>query len=81
MFKANGRRYVGEFIEGRRHGKGQMTFPNGDKYTGDWVDGKRTGHGLYLFANGNRYGLFPRIFANMAVGSNLRGGIRPPKTI
>ena len=53
--KANGRRYTGEFVQGKRHGKGEMTFPNGDKYTGDWNEGRRTGHGLYLFANGNRY--------------------------
>ena len=52
--KDNGRRYAGEFIRGRRHGKGEMTFPNGDKYTGDWNEGRRTGHGLYLFSNGNR---------------------------
>ena len=55
MMKANGRRYTGEFVQGKRHGKGEMTFPNGDKYTGDWNEGRRTGHGLYLFANGNRY--------------------------
>ena len=54
MMKANGRRYTGEFVQGKRHGKGEMTFPNGDKYTGDWNEGRRTGHGLYLFANGNR---------------------------
>ena len=52
--KANGRRYIGDFDHGRRHGKGQMSFPNGDKYTGDWRKGRRSGHGLYLFANGNR---------------------------
>jgi len=51
-----GRRYVGDFTDGRKHGKGQMRFPNGDVYTGDWVQGKRTGKGLYLFhQSGNRY--------------------------
>jgi len=51
-----GRRYVGNFVDGRKHGKGQMTFPSGDVYTGDWLKGKRTGKGLYLFhQSGNRY--------------------------
>ena len=49
------RRYVGNFLDGRKHGQGQMTFPSGDVYTGDWVKGKRTGKGLYLFhESGNR---------------------------
>ena len=31
MMKDNGRRYTGEFVQGRRQGKGEMTFTNGDK--------------------------------------------------
>ena len=55
VWRKVGRKYVGDYHNGRRHGKGEMTFPRGDKYTGDWVRGRRTGHGIYLFANGNRY--------------------------
>ena len=29
------RRYVGQYVEDKRHGKGEMTYPNGDRYTGE----------------------------------------------
>ena len=32
------RRYVGQFIEDERNGKGEMTYPNGDQYTGKIYD-------------------------------------------
>ncbi len=28
------RRYVGQYVEGKRQGEGEMRFPNGDLYTG-----------------------------------------------
>ena len=28
------RRYVGQYVDNIRNGKGKMTYPNGDKYTG-----------------------------------------------
>ena len=28
------RRYVGQYVEGKRQGNGTMTYPNGDQYTG-----------------------------------------------
>ena len=31
----NQRRYVGQYVEGRRQGQGEMTYPNGDRYTGE----------------------------------------------
>lgn len=51
----NGGRYVGEFREGRRHGRGVDTFPNGDRYEGLYRDGSRHGQGTYTHANGDQY--------------------------
>ena len=28
------RRYVGQYVEDQRNGRGKMTYPNGDRYTG-----------------------------------------------
>ena len=32
----NGRKYVGEWKDGKRHGKGMMTHPEGAQYIGQW---------------------------------------------
>ena len=35
-----GEKYVGEWKDGKKHGKGTMTFPDGSKYVGEWKDGE-----------------------------------------
>lgn len=47
--------YEGEFLAGRRNGRGTLTWPNGNRYVGDFRDGQRTGHGTYMWPNGDRY--------------------------
>ena len=32
----SGEIYEGQLFNGKRSGKGKMTFPNGDKYSGNW---------------------------------------------
>jgi len=39
----DGRRYVGEFKDGIRSGRGLMTFSDGTKYLGDWQNDKPYG--------------------------------------
>lgn len=51
----NGGRYLGEFREGKRHGRGLDLFPNGDRYEGEYRDGNRHGTGTYTHASGDRY--------------------------
>ena len=36
----DGKRYVGDFKEGKRDGKGTLTLSNGDKYVGDFKENK-----------------------------------------
>ena len=51
----NGKRYEGDFVNGKYHGRGVHTWPSGARYKGDFRDNKRTGHGIYTWPNGNRY--------------------------
>ncbi len=50
-----GERYEGEFLDGKRHGRGTMYYPNGDRYEGEYVDGKRHGMGTMYYAAGGVY--------------------------
>jgi len=40
---ANGVRYEGQFVDGKRTGSGVVHWANGDRYEGQFVDGKGTG--------------------------------------
>jgi hypothetical protein len=51
----NGRKYVGEYRDGKFNGQGTYTWPNGRKYNGEFRDGKFNGQGTYTFANGDKY--------------------------
>lgn len=41
--------YRGDFLDGKKHGKGSKLMPNGDRYTGDFRDDFRDGHGIYVW--------------------------------
>ena len=32
--------YVGEHKDGKKHGKGNLTYADGSKYEGEWKNGK-----------------------------------------
>jgi hypothetical protein len=40
-------RYTGNFVAGRKHGKGLKVWANGDRYEGDFVNDLRQGQGVY----------------------------------
>ena len=42
-----GDKYEGDFVDGKRHGKGVNTWANRAKYDGDWKDDKRHGKGVF----------------------------------
>lgn len=45
----SGRKYEGDFREGKPHGHGKFTWKEGNTYTGDFVNGKQHGFGqLYI---------------------------------
>jgi hypothetical protein len=52
--------YRGDFLAGKKHGKGIKVMPNGDRYTGDFRDDYRDGQGVYVWGDktpwaGDRY--------------------------
>jgi hypothetical protein len=52
---SNGSRYIGNFVDGRAHGKGIIYFNNGNKYIGHWEDDVRQGEGRFVFNEGHEY--------------------------
>ena len=47
--------YRGNWINGKRHGKGTRKWKNGDIYFGDWINDKQHGKGTYKWKMGNIY--------------------------
>ena len=48
-------RYVGQLVNGKRHGRGVMYYEGGHKYDGEWRDDKRSGKGVLTMSDGGRY--------------------------
>ena len=55
-----GKKYVGEFKDGLRHGQGTHTWSDGSMYVGKYKDGKRNGHGTMTYSSGNTVNLMGR---------------------
>lgn len=49
----DGRKYVGGYIDDKKHGYGVFEWPDGRKYQGGWVNGKQEGTGFYKSSNGS----------------------------
>ena len=48
--------YNGQLVNGRRDGKGKMSFAHGDTYVGQWrANGMCDAEGVYTFKNGSEY--------------------------
>ena len=44
---ANGDKYVGDFLDNKRHGQGTQTYADGSTYVGAWKNDKRDGQGVF----------------------------------
>uniref|UniRef100_A0AC11ERR4 Uncharacterized protein n=1 Tax=Ovis aries TaxID=9940 RepID=A0AC11ERR4_SHEEP len=66
--------YVGEFVNGYRHGHGKFYYASGAVYEGEWVSNKKHGMGRLTFKNGRVYdGLFSK--DHIVVFPNLDGEV------
>jgi hypothetical protein len=55
---------TGDFVNGKKHGKGKYTFSNGDEYDGEWAEDKKHGAGKYVYkisGSSVRTFVFPRL--------------------
>ena len=50
----NGDKYVGEYKDGKRNGRGTFTYNDG-KYVGEWKDGEQHGQGTITWSDGGKY--------------------------
>ena len=48
-------KYQGEYLNGKREGKGIYTYNNGDKYEGEYKNDLKDGNGCYKYKNGDIY--------------------------
>ena len=44
----DGRKYEGDFKNGKKDGAGTFEWPNASKYIGAWRDDKQHGNGIYV---------------------------------
>ena len=44
--------YQGEFLHGKRHGRGKITYTNGNSHDGEYAEDKEHGRGTFTFADG-----------------------------
>ena len=51
----NGRKYVGEWKDGKRNGQGTQTYPDVGKYFGEFKDGEPNGQGTETLPEGSKY--------------------------
>ena len=60
MMYPDGSKYVGQWKEGMKNGRGVYDYANGDKYEGGWLDDAKHGNGVYYYnATGSKfYGKF-----------------------
>merc|ERR1719356_2169967 len=47
--------YEGDWLDGKKHGRGRLSFEDGGCYEGAFVDGEIVGEGEQRWANGNSY--------------------------
>ena len=43
---------MGEFVDGKKSGKGKFTFTEGNTYEGDFYDNEIKGEGIYRWKDG-----------------------------
>ncbi|OMJ83419.1 hypothetical protein SteCoe_15637 [Stentor coeruleus] len=51
----NNCKYTGDFVIGKKHGKGRCEFANGDIYEGEFFNSKFSGTGTFYWQSGKKY--------------------------
>ena len=48
-------KYEGDYLDGKREGKGIYKYNSGDKYEGEYKNDLKDGYGIYKYSNGDVY--------------------------
>ena len=51
----DGKKYIGSYSDGKKHGKGKLILPDGQEYFGHWVDGKVDGEVQHKDSSGKKH--------------------------
>ena len=52
---SDGSKYVGEFRDNEKNGRGAYTWPSGATYVGEFRDDEKSGQGSYTWPSGKKY--------------------------
>lgn len=55
LILSNGVAYVGDVLNGVKHGRGTLTLADGTRYAGDFVDNRLEGVGVLTYPDGSEY--------------------------
>lgn len=68
--------YRGGFVNGKKHGRGIITFSDGSSYEGEWKEDQKHGEGRASVENNLLYGMWEEdsfVGASMAAQSSAQG--------
>ena len=65
-------RYVGDFKDGQRHGKGTFWYATGAQYIGEWHENLKHGKGVFTYEDGTEYSGFFEDDRPVARGSPMK---------
>ena len=51
VYKNDGSRYVGDFLQNMRHGKGKFFYNDNSYYEGGWKHDKKNGEGKFFWGD------------------------------
>jgi hypothetical protein len=54
-YPRNGDKYIGRWLDGKKHGAGTYIYASGNKYVGEWKDDKQHGQGTFTYNDGAQY--------------------------
>ena len=53
LYYPDGKKYEGEFLNGKRHGEGTFTYPDGTAFVGKFIEGQQQGLGTCINVDGS----------------------------
>lgn len=55
LLGADHSKFHGDYVEGRKEGRGRYEWADGSYYDGEWNNNRITGYGVYCWSDGRGY--------------------------